>query len=61
MVGNVKGRVEHLAPGSEAFNQNKKVLIQSLIIMIFSAILLVIAALIEAYFSVPFSEFIVGA
>ena len=46
---------------SEAFNQNKKVLIQSLIIMIFSAILLVIAALIEAYFSVPFSEFIVGA
>ncbi|MDO5827715.1 MAG: stage II sporulation protein M [Methanobrevibacter sp.] len=45
---------------SEAFNQ-KKVLIQSLIIMIFSAILLVIAALIEAYFSVPFSEFIVGA
>ena len=46
---------------SEAFNHNKKVLIQSLIIMIFSAILLVIAALIEAYFSVPFSEFIVGA
>ena len=46
---------------SEAFNQNKKVLIQSLIIMIFSAILLIIAALIEAYFSVPFSEFIVGA
>lgn len=46
---------------SKAFNQNKKVLIQSLIIMIFSAILLVIAALIEAYFSVPFSEFIVGA
>ena len=46
---------------SEAFNQNKKVLIQSLIIMIFSAILLVIAALIEVYFSVPFSEFIVGA
>lgn len=46
---------------SEAFNQNKKVLIQSLVIMIFSAILLIIAAPIEAYISVPFSEFIVGA
>lgn len=46
---------------SEAFNQNKKVLIQSLVIMIFSVILLVIAAPIEVYFSVPFSEFIVGA
>lgn len=45
---------------TEAFNQTKKILIQSVILFIFSAILLVIAAPIEAYFSVPFSNFIVG-
>ena len=46
---------------SEAFEKTKKILIQSLVIMIFSTILLLIAAPIEAYFSVPFSEFLVGS
>ena len=46
---------------SEAFDKSKKVLVQSLIIMIFATILLLIAAPIEAYFSVPFSELIVGS
>lgn len=46
---------------SEAFEKSKKILIQSLIIMIFTTILLLIAAPIEAYISVPFSELIVGA
>ena len=45
---------------SDAFEKTKEVLIQSLILMIFSIILLLIAAPIEAYFSVPFSEFITG-
>ena len=45
---------------SEAFEKTKKVLIQSLIIMIFSTILLLIAAPIEAYISVPFSDLLVG-
>ena len=44
----------------EAFKNSKKALIQSLILMIFATILLIIAAPIEAYLSVPFSEFIVG-
>ena len=46
---------------SDAFEKSKKMLIQSLIIMIFTTILLIIAAPIEAYISVPFSEMIVGA
>lgn len=46
---------------SDAFEKTKKILIQSLIIMIFSTILLLIAAPIEAYISVPFSELLVGA
>lgn len=46
---------------SQAFEKTKKVLIQSIIIMIFATILLLIAAPIEAYFSVPFSDFIVGS
>jgi uncharacterized membrane protein SpoIIM required for sporulation len=46
---------------SDAFEKSKKILIQSLIIMIFTTILLIIAAPIEAYISVPFSEMIVGA
>lgn len=45
---------------SDAYEQNKKILIHSLVIMIFSAILLLIAAPIEAYFSVPFSDFVMG-
>lgn len=45
---------------TEAFNHTKKILIQSIMLFIFSAILIVIAAPIESYFSVPFSEFIVG-
>ena len=40
---------------SEAFDKSKKVFVQSLIKMIFATILLLIAAPIEAYFSVPFS------
>lgn len=46
---------------SDAFEKSKKILIQSLIIMIFTTLLLIIAAPIEAYISVPFSELIVGA
>lgn len=45
---------------SQAFDKNKKVLIHSIILMIFSTILLLIAASIEAYFSVPFSDFIMN-
>lgn len=45
---------------SQAFDKNKKVLIHSIILMIFSTILLLIAAPIEAYFSVPFSDFIMN-
>lgn len=45
---------------SDSFNQTKKILIQSIVLMIFSTILLLIAAPIEAYFSVPFSEFVLG-
>ena len=46
---------------SDAFDKTKDVLIQSLVILVFAAILLIIAAPIEAYFSVPFSEFVVGS
>lgn len=46
---------------SDAFDKTKKILIQSLILMVFSTILLLIAAPIEAYFSVPFSQFVLGA
>ena len=46
---------------SEAFDKAKKILVQSLIIMIFKTILLLIAAPIESYISVPFSELIVGS
>lgn len=45
---------------SNAFEISKKALIQSIILMIFSTILLLIAAPIEAYLSVPFSEFVLG-
>ena len=45
---------------SDAFDKTKKVLIQSIVLMIFATILLLIAAPIEAYISVPFSDFIVG-
>ena len=45
---------------SDSFEKTKKVLIQSIILMIFSTMLLLIAAPIEAYFSVPFSNLIVG-
>lgn len=46
---------------SDAFEKTKKTLIQSLVLMVFSIVLLLIAAPIEAYLSVPFSEFVVGA
>ena len=45
----------------ESFEKNKKVLIQSLVLLIFATILMLIAAPIEAYFSVPFSKWILGA
>lgn len=45
---------------SDAFEKTKKILIQSLVLMVFATVLILIAAPIEAYFSVPFSEFIVG-
>lgn len=45
---------------SDAFEMTKGVLVQSIILMIFSTILLLIAAPIEAYVSVPLSEWIVG-
>lgn len=45
---------------SEAFDKTKKVLVQSLVLMVFSIILMLIAAPIEAYVSVPFAQFIVG-
>lgn len=45
---------------SQAFDKTKKLLIQTLVLMIFSTILMLIAAPIEAYFSVPFSEFVMG-
>lgn len=46
---------------SDAFDKTKKVLIQSIVLMIFATILLIIAAPIEAYISVPFSDIIVGS
>ena len=45
---------------SDAFDKTKQLLIQSIVLMIFSTILLIIAAPIEIYFSVPFSQFILG-
>ena len=45
---------------SDAFDKTKKVLIQSIVLMIFATILLLIAAPIEAYISVPFSDLILG-
>ena len=45
---------------SEAFEKTKWILIQSIVLMIFSIILLLIAAPIEAYVSVPFSEWLIG-
>ena len=45
---------------SESFEKAKKPLIQSLVIMVFAAILLLIAAPIEAYLSVPISELFFG-
>ena len=43
---------------SDSFILTKKILIQSIVLMIFVTILLVIAAPIEAYVSVPLSDFI---
>lgn len=44
----------------DSFDKTKKILIQSIVIFIFSVVLLIIAAPIEAYFSIPFSDFIMG-
>lgn len=45
---------------SDAFDKTKKVLIQSIALIVFATILMIIAAPIESYFSVPFSEFVAG-
>lgn len=45
---------------SDAFDKTKKVLIQSLVLMVFATILMLIAAPIEAYFSLPFADFVMG-
>lgn len=45
---------------SDAFEMSKKPLIQSIMLMLIGTILLLIAAPIEAYFSVPFSEFVMS-
>ena len=45
---------------SESFENSENPLIQSIALMIFTCILLLIAALIESYISVPFSQFIVS-
>lgn len=44
----------------DAYDKTKKILIQSLILLIFSTLLLVIAAPIESYVSIPFSELVMG-
>lgn len=44
----------------DAYESHKKIFIQSLVLMIVGTILLLIAAPIEAYVSVPLSEFILG-
>ena len=45
---------------SLAFEETKKLLIQSIMLMVIGFILLLIAAPIEAYLSVSFSEFMIG-
>ncbi|WP_458405578.1 stage II sporulation protein M [Methanobrevibacter sp.] len=45
---------------SDAFDKTKKVLIQSIVLIVLATILMIIAAPIESYFSVPFSEFVAG-
>ena len=44
----------------EAFDEAKKPLLQSLALMVIALVLLIIAAPIEAYLSVPISEFVTG-
>ena len=46
---------------SDAFEKTKKILVQSLVLMVFSIILMLIAAPIEAYVSIPVAEFLVGS
>lgn len=61
ILGFVRSEISKDTDGvSQAFDKNKKVLIHSIILMIFSTILLLIAAPIESYFSVPFSDFIMN-
>lgn len=62
----IKGFIRSDADGFKqkcktSFEIHKNVLLQSVVLMIFSTILLLIAAPIEAHFSVPFSEFLLGA
>ena len=44
----------------KSYNEHKHILIQSICLMMFTTILLLIAAPIEAYISIPFSEMIIG-
>lgn len=45
---------------SSAFRKTKKILVQSIVLMVFATVLLLIAAPIEAYVSIPLSEYITG-
>ena len=44
----------------EAYEKTKKILLQSLALMVIATVLLIIAAPIEAYVSIPVSEFLMG-
>lgn len=60
LKGIIKGENGTRLSARDSFEKNKKVLIQSVVLLIFATILMLIAAPIEAYFSVPFSEMILG-
>lgn len=61
LKGIIKGENGTKLSAKDSFEKNKKVLIQSVVLLIFATILMLIAAPIEAYISVPLSEMIVGA
>lgn len=60
LKGIIKGENGTRLSARDSFEKNKKVLIQSVVLLIFATILMLIAAPIEAYISVPFSEMILG-
>ena len=45
---------------SSSYNENKQILIHSIALLIFAIILMIIAAPIESYISVPFANLIMG-